>query len=183
MATKGFDISGFRMPPVEREFLPHEDVQPGDGVKLLLNLDLLTLERMELIDEEFRAMFDEKVEPETEELETSQALAITEPTSKSKKLPVAGKKPEKKKPSPTSAISLYAYERAVIPFRAKLLAGQPGEDDPDKRIIRSWNVVKNGKAMPVCYESLIVMPSQALEKLYLFCTREANNPTKDEKKE
>lgn len=167
MKSNGFEFSGFRKPPVEREFLPHEDMKPGEGVMLKLNLDLLTLERMEQLETEFDGIF-----------ETTVAKALPEASkAKSKKLTVAGTKPE-----PAAKISLFDYEKKMFKLRARMLAGRPGEDDPDTRIIQSWNVVADGKAVPVSFEAFLQMPSSGLRKLYEFCTGEANNPTKNEKK-
>jgi len=167
MSATGFEFNSFRRPSVKVEYKPHPSIKDGEGVQLDLNLDLLTLAAMETIEAEFASLFEQAEN------------APQEPASTAKR--------SRKNASDVSLIkpaefTIYQFEKAIFRLRACLLAGKPGENDPDKRFIRSWNVTRGGKKLPVAYESLISMPAKALNDLYLFVTGKANNPTDNEKK-
>lgn len=209
MPENGFDFSGFRSLPVEREFLPREGMKAGQGVKLMLNLDLLSLEKMEQLE----AAFNEGIEQAAGLFKSP----VPPPPAKSDKLAVAGKKPlPKMKKAELLAkakflgltisadakideiaaeiqlaetvtfnypkLELFAFEKARFKFFARALAGGPGETDPYDRLIYSWDVTKDGKPVPISYESFLQMPPHGLKKLYQFVIGEANNPTAQEKK-
>lgn len=193
MSDKGFEFSGFISAPVEREFLPREGMKEGEGVKLMLNLDYLTIERMDQLDAKFNKMFDgslgilKAVDKAVSELATEDE---PDPTPKTdaiakrgkKKLPVAATKPAPATPA-VPQIELFVFEKARARFYAETLAGEPGNTDPEKRLIHGWNVVRDGEDVPICYESFIQMPPHGLTKLYRFVIGAANNPTSQEKKQ
>ena len=178
MANNGFDIGGFWRPAVQREFLPHDGVEPGNGVKIMLNLDMLTREFMEKVDAEFAAMFEspeEAAKPKPKQLASS---------SKRKPKKDDEVKAEKKDTVSPSPFSLYVYERAMFDFRVRVLAGGPDENDPTKRLIQSWDVVdKQKKPVPVTFAALSHIPAEGIKRLYNWAMAESSNPTKDEKKE
>lgn len=180
----GFEFTGFSSPAVEREFLPTDSTKPGEGVTLWLNLDLLTIEYMEALEAEFNKQCDEAItqfagiapEPEPEPETKSGA-------KKSKALAVAGTKPEPKRDLPAlPKVELFLMEKARYRFFIIAMAGQPGEDNPDTRLLRAWNVYRDGKKVPVSYESFLDMPPHALARMYRFIISEASNPTPQEKK-
>lgn len=182
MAKNGFDFSGFFSAPVEREFYPTEQAEKdGNAILVKINLDLLTLEKMEQLEAEFNSIFEDaaglfaKIDEVKAEIDAGQkkedALekvdAITEELEKVPELP---------------KFQLFAYEKASFKFYARALAGEPGNDDATHRLLHSWNVVKGKTPVPISYESFLQMPPHGLRKLYRFCVGEANNPTPQEKK-
>lgn len=183
----GFEFNGL-FTSVEREFLPNEDLKKGQGIMLTLNLDLLTLEYMEHLEGEFNRIANEAfsmlsyVRGEDAELqidepadEAAKALAIVEDAAKAE-----GEKTFETDGMPP--IELFMMEKARFRFWATALAGRDGDKDPDKRLLRDWSVVKDGKKVPVTYKILTQMPYHGLRKLYVFVIGEANNPTPSEKK-
>lgn len=173
MVAKGFDFAGLASPPIEREFFPHEGMKAGEGIKLMLNLDFLTLEKMESLEAGFNAIFDETANS----LRDLIAPPPAKGRRKSNKLAVTGTKPEE-----LPKIELFAFEKAKFRFFAGALAGQPGSTDPTDRLIHGWDVVRDGKPVPISYEAFLQMPPHGLSRLYRFCVGEANNPTTSEKK-
>ncbi len=170
--TGGFDFSGFASPPVEREFFPRDDMKPGEGVKIKINLDLLTLEKMEALEGEFNNIFQESA------VSLKEAIAPPDVKGrKSTKMAVAGEKP-----LALPKIELFAFEKAKFRFFAGALAGLPGSTDANDRLIHSWDVQKDGTPIPVTHEAFLQMPPHGLSRLYRFCVGEANNPTPSEKK-
>lgn len=168
----GFKFNNLLRPPVAVEFLPHENVSPGEGLEMEINLDLLTLEKMEELDEEFRRTVSDlkqseqnpvvktsisETAPDTENAEIIQAAAESEPES----------------------LSLFHFDKANIRFKARSLGGNPGEDNPAARFIRSWKMSDSeGNPIPVSYEFLVKFPKTVLDRLYDFVTNEASKPTK-----
>ena len=188
MAKDGFDFSGFRALPVERLFFPTEQARADNNpVKLMLNLDFLSLEKMEQLETEFNAIFDEtfgvfrKIEEAAEDLpeETAAdavtALAVVDEDTAATAAPEA-------KALDLPKLELFALEKSKFRFFVRALAGAPGEKDPNNRFIHSWDVMKGNKAIPISYESFLQMPPHGLMDLYRFCVGEANNPTAQEKK-
>lgn len=170
MSKNGFEFSAFRRPVVRVEYKPHPSVKDGEGVQLELNLDLVTLEVMEGIEEEFNRIFADHQEPAERSGKRFRAdVEVSDDDNDG----VVDDAPR---------INLYSYERALFAMRATLLAGKPGSDDPNERFIYSWNVVKKGKPVPVSYETLVGMPATTVADLYNFVTSTANNPTDKEKK-
>lgn len=189
MSSKGFEFSGFRSLPVEREFLPLADMKAGDGVLLQINLDLLTLEKIEDLETEFNRLmnesmgFAEALDAINDAIEAAAESEAPQPKQvKGKKMPVAGTKPDAIKKFEVPKIEIYAEQKARFRFHATALAGKPGNTDPYDRLIYDWSAVKNGKKIPISYEVFMQMPPHALLKMYYFCLGEANNPTTQEKK-
>lgn len=164
--SKGFDLAGFRKPAIEVEYLPHESVNPGEGLKLSINADLLTLDKMDEIEARFNAMF---APPEPEQLAEGNNAADAE-------------KPKTALAIASPKVSLYTYEKEMLKLHVSLLVGEPGNTDPNGRFIASWNAVVDGKPVPIAYESLVSQPANLIKGLYDFVTGAANNPTKDDKK-
>jgi hypothetical protein len=180
-----FEFSGFKRPPVKREYFPHESIKEGSGVQLALNLDLLTLEKMEEIDAQFDAMFAEI--SNTIENPVADELQVSQPAESQALVKVGSEVDEELVPVPVKkesyrSLSMFQLDKAIIRFRAQMLGGLPGEDDPDKRFIKDWNVVENGKKVQVCYETFLRMSKPQLDHLYNFVTEEASNPTKKKDK-
>lgn len=177
MSAKGFEFSGFCAPPVEREFFPQEGMKPGEGIMLQLNLDHLSLERMDLMDARFNEIFDgsmsimKMIEGVVEE---------ANPKPKSKKLAAAAEKP---KPVEVPKIELFTFEKARTRFYIEMLAGEPGNTDPFNRLVHGWNVTRDGQDVPVSYETFSQLPPHGLKRLWHFVMGEANNPTAQEKKQ
>lgn len=163
MSKNGFEFSGFRRPLIGVEYKPHPSVKDGEGVQLQLNLDLLTIERMEEIEANFNEVFSR--------FGASLADDAAEGSDQEEGLVKKDRR-----------ISLYSYEKALFNMRVSLLAGTKGNADPNARFIHSWNVVKDGKPLPVEFESFDGMSTTAVADLYNFVTTAANNPTESEKK-
>ncbi|CAN5508925.1 hypothetical protein BH10ACI2_BH10ACI2_04340 [soil metagenome] len=174
MSKNGFDFSGFRSLPVEREFFPMDGLAAGEGVTLQLNLDLLTLEKMDQLEIEFNAIFDEILNPFKELEKDAEANTETALVKSGEAEP---------KPFQLPKFEMFALEKAKFSFFARVLAGAAGEADEYNRFIHSWNVTKKGKPVPITYESFLQMPPHGLARLYRFCVSEANNPTASEKKQ
>lgn len=172
--SKSFEFSGLFSPAVDREFLPTDNLKPGEGLTLSLNLDFLTLESMEMLEAEVNNIVNNAA---------GFLDAVTEVEEEPKK--TRGKKQiavAATKPIPVPKIELFVFEKARYRFFARALAGQQGENDPSQRLIRDWNLVKAGTKVPVSYETFIQMPPHGLAKLYRYVIGEANNPTSSEKK-
>jgi|GEM_PF-6916754 len=171
--NNAFEFGGFRKPPIDVEYKPHDSVPEGQGVMMKLNLELLTLDRMEQIDAEFEATL-KSVEQEIDE------------TAKGKKLLTEGG--GAKKPARSDAggnnVGIFAFDRALLRMKIIMLAGAPGadQDKPFDRLIHSWNVVEGGAPVAITFENIARLPSAQIERLYAFATGEANKPTAKEKK-
>lgn len=152
----GFEIAKLRRPPVSVEYKPTEDIKDGEGLQLKLNLDLLTMARLEEMEKEFETTANTvaKVLKKNDEPESE---SETEETEK---------------------ISIFHFDKANIRFKARMLGGEPGENNPDDRYIADWNVEADGKPVPVCYETFAAMPATVLKNLHDFVTGEASAPTK-----
>lgn len=202
MPEAGFEFSGFLSPAVARDFYPTEQAEKDKtAVKLWLNLDMLTIERMEQLETDYAQFLDDatgvftavselfKADDADSDTDTD-AVAITDavtdgkqPTAKKKKeLAVAGKKPSKTG-LPATRIGVFAMEKTRLRFYATVLGGRAGENDPTKRLIADWNLVRDGKPIPISYEVFLQMPPHGLAKLYQFVLGAANSPTPQEKKQ
>src|SRR4051812_37482952 len=128
MSKNGFDFSGFRALPTERLFFPNEQAKADNNpVKLMLNLDLLTLEKMEQLETEFNAIFDEtfgvfrKIE---EAADVSDDPAEAEASTD---LTVVKDENDKVEPQPAAVdfpkFELFALEKSKFRFFARVLAG------------------------------------------------------------
>ena len=159
----GFEFANLGRPAVDAEFKPHDAIADGEGLMLKLNLDLLTMERLEEMETEFQ-----------------KATTVTEPVSarpESEKSSEAEKSGEAentdRKEITPEKISIFYFEKANIRFKARMLGGKPGEDNPEDRYIREWNMQAEGKPIAVAYEFFEKMPSNVLNRLYDFVTGEA----------
>lgn len=138
-------FSAMKRPPIKVEYCPH-DVPPGEGLKMSINLDLLTLEKMEELDSEF-----------VNTMKTAQA----------------------EQEGGGESFSPFVFDKANVKFKARSLGGNPGEDDPEKRLIRDWEMTDDDEnPIPVSYEFLEKMAKPILDGLYNFITAEASKPTK-----
>lgn len=178
MSKSGFEFSGFFAPPVEREFLLAEGMEPGTGVQIFINLDLLTIEKMQELEAEFNAIFDDSVAPIRKALD-----AVADAEQKDRDSEEAGADTDKPEVTQLPKLELFALEKAKFKFFARALAGPEGDTNPSNRLLHSWNVVRDKKAVPISYESFLQMPPHGLIRLYRFCIGEANNPTAQEKKQ
>lgn len=161
----GFKFGNLRRPPVSVEYLPHESVKPGEGLQVELNLDLLTLELMESLDEEMQKTIEDI---QTELDGSDETPPVTD----------ADAPAENKKPAATK-FEMFHFEKMNVRFKARMLGGNPGENNPDKRFVRGWNMTDDeGKEIPVSYEIFEAMPKTALDSFYNFVTAEAGKPTK-----
>lgn len=138
-----FDIKGVSRPTVTAEFKPHENIADGEGIQTELNLDWLTLDRME--------------ESESEYLNLSE---------------------EDLKQIEDGKLSTYHFMKRDIRYRSRVLGGKPGSNDPEDRVIRSWNVVRDGVPVPIQYETFLSLPYVMLANLFQFCAFDAGKPTK-----
>lgn len=148
----GFEFEKLRVLPVEAEFKPNEQIVDGEGLKLQLNLDLLTVGKME--------------EVEAENRQREKDLTVLEAKQKNK-----SKKKEE-------SISAFHFIKTDIRFKARQLGGKPGENNPADRYIADWDLVQNGAKVPVSYEIFEQMPLQLLNELYNFVVGEANSVKK-----
>ncbi len=182
MTENGFEFSDLFSAPIEREFFPREGIKDGEGIKLMLNLDFLTMERMEQLEGEAQRIAVEFAEaygePELIDAPEGEAPAA----GKKAKKPDAGKETTEALQKTSPKVQLFGIEKAMFKIMAITLAGPSGLTDPTQRLINSWNVVRDGKPVPVSYESFCQIPQHGLQKLYRFCLYSAPNPTKDEKK-
>lgn len=147
----GFQLGKLRRPAVRKEYIPHESVKEGEGLQVELNLDLLTLELMEQLDAEIKKTISD-IGEQSGETDSAEALAKFE---------------------------MFHFEKMNIRFKAQMLGGKSGETDPDKRFVRSWDMVGEGdKPIPVSYEVFEAMPKPVLDKFYDWVTNEAAKVTK-----
>lgn len=153
----GFEFEDFNIPSVQAVYKPEHF--KGEGLKMMVNLNLITLEKMESIEADFKKWFDEFTknhEPKKENTEE-------ENTSKEQE----------------SKLEVFFLEKNQLRFRARMLCGKPGENNPDDRYIESWEMKnKAGEDIPVSYESIIGLSKKAIDDLYTFVTTEAGKPTK-----
>jgi hypothetical protein len=215
MSSNGADFSDFFSAPVAREFFPSEAAEAaGKSVTVYLNLDFLTIEKMEQLETEFN----DGVSAAAGIIKKVEEVEPAKPKSRSTKLAVVGKKPLKKMktaellakaaeldldipdgatdeeiiaeielseiiPFEFPRIPLFAFEKNRFRFFARTLAGEPGNTDPNKRLLHGWGLVdKDKQPVPISYESFVQMPPHGLHRLYRFVIGEANNPTPQEKK-
>lgn len=151
----GFELNSFRRPAEAAEYKP-KHIATGDGVQLMLNLDWLTLAKME----ETEADMLRSIEFENKQLMTVGNEAA-EKENKSDDLNLLYK---------AQIHSIYGFQKAQHCYKARVLGGKPGSTDPTDRVIQSWDVISGGVAVPVCYESFVQMPEAILTSLYDFCT-------------
>lgn len=152
----GFEFEKLRVPSVSVEFKPTDDLADGEGVLMEVNANLLNFTQMEEIEEDFNKTF----------LDLQELAA---PVKKSGKK----QKPEEPPTKPVEKIQMFVFEKINIKFRARMLGGKPGAKDDFDRLIKSWNVTQNGAPVPVCYETFLAMPQNALNALYDFVTNDA----------
>lgn len=166
-----FEISELKAPPFACEFKPHPNLKDGEGLQLKLNLDFLTIERIDALNKE---------------IENRVKSFLPSPDVDAK--PDALAKKSKKNPATETALvaparpqgldSMYFLDKEHIRLRAIMLGGAPGNTDPEQRLIHSWDAVRGGSPVPVCFEVFAGMSKHMQQALYDFVTVEAQKPSK-----
>jgi hypothetical protein len=154
----GFDVSNLTK-PVACEFLP-PGCPKGQGLKLELNLNLISIEFME------------KLESELNET-VVRAKKISEIEEKVLKGDESAFKAEE-----SPQISFFFQQKEEIRFKARILGGEAGKRNDPNRIIVSWDLERKGKPVPVCQEEIIKLGKPMVDALFQFCMLEAGQPTK-----
>lgn len=149
----------------EHEFLPHKDIEPGAGLMLQINPDLLTMEYFDRMDIFFNDW-------------------LKEINGKSK---TAGKKTRKQEKELEAATAKerepnYEVELTKLDMRHKamILGGKPGDDDPRNRLIAAWGLIEKGQPVPVSYEQILKFSNRLINSLFEFCKTAANPEKKTE---
>ncbi len=166
-----FELNDLKRPPVTVEYKPYDGIEDGEGLEMELNLDLMTIERMEETEAEFEKLFADLEK-------TKNGESATDKAGENDGGDEENSEKESRKQSGKPKIGMFYFEKNHIRFRARMLGGAPGDDDANKRYIRNWKMVNKGEAVPVCYETLARMEKTVLDALYDFVTGEASKPTK-----
>lgn len=165
----------------ENEFLPHPSVKKGEGLKIHVNLDLMTLEYLDNTEKFFEQWKDEQLKKYgISDEDFAEAAEAEKPAKKGKKA-VA----EKPKPfvAPLQAELINDQLRLDIRYKAIVLAGRPGSDDPRKRWIASWDLVDaDGKPVEISYEVVSKWSRHLITNLYEFCQKAGQTDKETEKK-
>ena len=159
----GFEFENLKRPPVDTEYKPRGDEEDGTGLKMQLNLDLLTMSRMEEMEQDY-----------------NRALKNLAAVAKKPKISTenGGDEEETADADNSQGISIFHYEKSNIRFKARMLGGRPGERNAEDRYIRSWNLEIGGEKVEINYEFFEQMPVTVLNALYEFVTGEANSVSK-----
>ncbi len=156
------------------EFLPHEKVRKGQGLKLDLNRDVVSLD------------FINQTKSFVENLVSDYEQAVAKSPENSGTGEPEEKSDEERRAEAEKSVSTSLNENLMvmeglaqaIRQYARILGGKPGEDIPSDRVIRSWDLVRGGKPVPVSYEELVTWKLSVLKKLFNFCVFEAQSVEK-----
>lgn len=138
----GFDIENF-IKPVACEFLP-DGYKDGEGLQLELNLHLISIEFMEKLEAELN----DTIQKAKQESETENKVIEGEEDAQ---------------------ISFFFQQKEELKFKARILGGEAGKKNDPNRIIKSWNLMRKGKPVPVSQNEIIKLGRATVDALFNFC--------------
>lgn len=176
-----FELSALKALPHACEFKPNPNLKDGEGVQLTINLEFLTIERIDALNLEIENRVKNLLPVPVPEVAEDKLQTSSKKGKQSKTTETAIEIVPASEPEPTalpSFDSMYFFDKEQIRLRAIMLGGAEGNEDPTQRLIHSWDVVHNKKPVPVCFEVFLGMSKHMQQALYDFVTDEAQKPTK-----
>lgn len=158
------------------EFLPTTRTKKGQGLKVEINANLITLEYLERGKKEIEKLLGfADVYKQIEEAAAQEAAAAEEGPADDKAAPVDFEVIKQRLDLQAQTYDRMAGEIRVM---ARILGGNPGEDIPADRVVKSWDLTRAGRPVAVSFEELCRWDYKLLKKFYNFCVYEASEPEK-----
>ena len=161
---------------IEKEFLPHEEVKAGEGLTVVINQDLLTLDYLRGFEKFYADWKAGQTEKADQMRETAEKIKSLTDSADWKSLSES-KREQRLSETLGSQSDIEGLVSETFRFdiesKAIYLGGVPGEADPKKRMIVSWNLERGGQPVPVSFEEICKFSQALINKLYAFCNDEA----------